>query len=484
MGRSTLSQSRQGPQCAQGLQIARSRPGNDKLMCQRRALRGYKAPRLSHIRTIMHRRNFFGLALATALTLPWRAALAGEQDQGAPPSGFQWPAPSVNPAFDAWLSGFMARAVAAGWPQDLLTRELGGLTPDPKVVSLDGRQPELSRPVGDYIRKTVSQDKIAAGQARMYSLTFWPGIEARFGVPREILLGIWGMETAFGAVMGNYDVIRSMATLAAEGRRQAWAEAQIFSALRIIASGQISREQLRGSWAGAMGQTQFLPETYVTAAIDFDGDGRKDLWGSQADALASAANLLVKGGWRRGEPWAREVILAPGFDYGLSEGPMQLPAAWSRAGARPAGAWDWSAQDARTPSSLILPAGWTGPAFLVSANHMAIRTYNNSTAYALGVGLLADAVAGRPGPITPWPVELALSLSDRQKAQSLLGQLGFYAGERDGVIGTRTRKALRQWQVSMGRPADGYLTPDLIFALEAAAWGMPSQPSQTLQGWP
>ena len=163
---------------------------------------------------------------------------------------------------------------------------------------------------------------------------------------------------------------------------------------------------------------------------------------------------------------------------------MQLPAAWSRAGASPAAALDWSAQEARTPASLILPSGWTGPAFLVFANHMAIRTYNNSTAYALGVGLLADAVAGRPSLVTPWPMELALSLSDRQKAQSLLGRLGFYAGDLDGVIGTRTRKALRQWQVSMGRPADGYLTPDLIFALEAAAWGMPSQPSPTLQAWP
>lgn len=478
MGRSALSQSRQGSQCAQG-------PQNDKVLCHLPDCRGYKAARLSHIRTIMHRRNFFGLALATALPLtrPWRA-LAGEPDQTQTPSALQWPAPTANGAFDAWLGGFIARAVAAGWPQDLLARELGGLTPDPKVVSLDGRQPELSRPVGDYIRKTVSQDKIAAGQARMYSLTFWPAIEARFGVPREILIGIWGMETGFGAVMGNYDVVRSMATLAAEGRRQAWAEAQIFSALRIIASGQISRDQLRGSWAGAMGQTQFLPETYVTAAIDFDGDGRKDVWGSEADALASAANLLVKGGWRRGEPWAREVVLAPGFDYGLSEGPVQLPATWSRAGASPAAALDWSAQEARTPASLILPSGWTGPAFLVFANHMAIRTYNNSTAYALGVGLLADAVAARPSLVTPWPIELALSLSDRQKAQSLLGRLGFYAGDLDGVIGTRTRKALRQWQVSMGRPADGYLTPDLIFALEAAAWGMPSQPNPSLQAWP
>lgn len=447
---------------------------------------GYKTLGISHKRTIMHRRKFFrlGLAAALPLALPWPRALAGEPGQVVPERGPKWPASVSNLAFSIWLSGFMARAIAAGWPQDLVTRELGNLTPDPKVVSLDGRQPELSRPVGDYIRKTVSQDRITAGRARINNRPFWPGIEARFGVPREILIGIWGMESGFGAVMGDYDVIRSMATLAAQGRRRAWAEAQIFSAFRILASGQITRDQLKGSWAGAMGQTQFLPESYVTTAIDFDGDGRKDVWGSQADALASAANLLVKGGWRRGEPWAKEVILAPAFDYGLSEGPVQLPAAWSRAGARPAGAGTWTAQEARSPASLILPSGWTGPAFLVFANHMAIRTYNNSTAYALGVGLLADAVAGRPGLVTAWPAEIPLPLRDRQRAQTLLGRLGYYGGELDGVIGTGTRKALRQWQVRMGRPGDGYLTPDLIFAMEAAAWGMPEGPRPTSPGWP
>lgn len=447
-------------------------------------MRGYKSSALAHNRSTMHRRNFFFGALATALPLPARAQLAPAGEPG--PSGIQglFPPASIDPIFERWRTGFVARAEAAGWPKELLDRELGGLTPEPRVLGLDNRQPELSKPVSDYIRKAVSQDRILTGQAKLNSLMIWSVLEARFGVPREILIGIWGMETGYGAVMGNYDVIRAMATLAAQGRRQAWAEAQIFSALRILASGQIRRDQLKGSWAGAMGQTQFLPETYTASAVDFDGDGLKDIWGSVGDALGSAANLLVKGGWRRDEPWAREVILRPGFNYSLAEGPLQSPLIWRQYGAQPASPMDWSAPEAHLPASLILPCGWSGPAFLVFANHMAIRTYNNSVAYALGVGLLADAVAGRPGLVTAWPDERPLSLNDRQKAQSLLGQLGYDTGGRDGIIGLKTRKALRQWQASMGRPADGYLTPDIILALEAATWGMIPQPSPAAPSWP
>ena len=156
---------------------------------------------------------------------------------------------------------------------------------------------------------------------------------------------------------------------------------------------------LKGSWAGAMGQTQFLPETYLASAVDFDGDGIKDIWGSAGDALGSAANLLVKGGWQRDQPWAREVILRPGFDYGLSEGPLQSPLIWRQLGAQPATGTDWTAEEAHLPASLILPCGWSGPAFLVFANHMALRTYNNSTAYALGVGL--DRKSTRLNSVTP-----------------------------------------------------------------------------------
>jgi len=287
-------------------------------------------------------------------------------------------------------------------------------------------------------------------------------------------VAIWGVETGFGAVMGQYDVIRSMATLAAQGRRRAWAEAQILAALKIISAGEATREQLKGSWAGAMGQTQFLPETYVSTAVDFEGDGRRDIWGSSVDALASAANLLLKGGWKPGQPWAREVLLRAGFDLGLSEGPNLAPTVWAALGLRPADGWGWTPKDADLPASLILPAGAKGPAFLIFANHMAIRSYNNATAYALAVGLLADRIAGAAPLVTPWPVETPLSHADRVGAQLALAQLGFDVGAADGVIGLRTRKALRSWQASVGIGADGYLTLEGVQALMAMALMMPS----------
>ncbi len=384
------------------------------------------------------------------------------------------PVTSGDPVFDAWGADFKSRAVAGGWSSVLLTRELAGLTPDPRVLGLDRRQPELSKPIGDYIRGVVADDRITMGQSRRSSLSFMASMQERFGVPSQVLIAIWGVETGFGAVMGQYDVIRSMATLAAQGRRRAWAEAQLFAALQMISTGEATREQLKGSWAGAMGQTQFLPETYVSTGLDFDGDGRCDIWGSSADALASAANLLVKGGWRPGQPWAREVLLPPGFDFGLSEGPNQSANVWSGLGVRPADGWGWALADQGLRASLILPAGAKGPAFLIFANHMAIRSYNNAMAYALAVGLLADRIAGAAPLVTPWPVEVALSSADRFGAQMALAQLGYDVGEADGVIGLRTRKALRSWQRSMGVAADGYLTLEGVQALMASALMLPS----------
>jgi membrane-bound lytic murein transglycosylase B len=228
-----------------------------------------------------------------------------------------------------------------------------------------------------------------------------------------------------------------------------------------------SRAQLKGSWAGAMGQTQFIPSAYLATAIDGDGDGKRDIWGSTPDALASAANLLVKGGWRRGEAWAREVILPKGFDYGLSEGPKEVPSWWAAKEVKRADGLPWRPADAAAPAALILPAGAHGPAFLIFANHMAIRTYNNSLAYALAVGLLADRIAGG-GPLkTPWPAETRLSLTDRMAAQEALAKLGYNPGSADGVVGVGTRQSLRAWQKARGLPADGYLSPEMVKKLKA-----------------
>jgi membrane-bound lytic murein transglycosylase B len=287
------------------------------------------------------------------------------------------------------------------------------------------------------------------------------------------------MESKFGAQMGGMDIIRCLATLAALGRRRAWAESELMAALKILADGDAPRERLKGSWAGAMGQTQMLPSTYLSSAADGDGDGKRDIWGSAPDALASAANLLAKDGWRRDEDWAREVILPAGFDYGLSEGPSEVPYWWAGKGALRADGAAWSAADAAAKCILLLPSGAAGPAFLALPNHFVIRKYNNSLAYALAVGLLADAFAGAPPLVRPWPQETPLSLDDRLAAQTALASLGYNPGQADGVIGLGTRQALRAWQQAEGIPADGYLSTEVVARLKASPRASPAPQTLT-----
>ncbi|HEY5070757.1 MAG TPA: lytic murein transglycosylase [Caulobacteraceae bacterium] len=371
--------------------------------------------------------------------------------------------------FTDWLDSFYGRALVAGFKRSLLDSELKGLSPDPRVTALDARQPEFARPVSDYVRGVVTADRITIGRSKRQTIGAFPKIEQTYGAPREILIAIWAMESGFGALQGDFDVVRSLATLAAAGRRRGWAEDQLFACLRILATGEVTRNRLRGSWAGAMGQTQLLPSTFLTAGVDGDGDGRRDIWGSAADALASAANLLAKGGWRRGEGWAREAMLRPGFDYSLSEGPKETPSWWAGQGAKRADGLAWTVADAAAPCVLIAPSGAGGPAFLLLPNHFVIRTYNNSVAYALSVGFLADRFAGG-GPLhTAWPHETPLSLTERLDAQTALAKLGYNPGQADGVVGLATRQALRAWQKSQGLTADGYLSPEMVRRLKSAA---------------
>jgi lytic murein transglycosylase len=426
----------------------------------------------------MDRRAFMLLATAGLL----------QPEGSAPPAS----APDTPPAdpfaarFQTWIGDFQVRAIADGWPADLVIRQLSGLTPNPRVLALDNQQPEFSRPFGDYMRSSVTDDRAAQGQRKRAEVAQLPDIAMRYGVPGEILISIWSQESAFGTFQGDMDVIRSLATLAAEGRRRDWAETQIFAALKMIQDGDVTREQLKGSWAGAMGQTQFIPEAYLSTAVDGDGDGRRDIWNSPADALASAANLLAQGGWRRGELWAREVKLKPDFDLLLAEGPKQTPAQWADRGATRADGLPWNDADRDSLALLVIPAGAAGPAFLLFPNHFVIRRYNNSTAYALAVGLLADRIAGG-GPLTvAWPRGESLSLADRVGAQKSLIALGYDPGTADGVIGVNTRVALRAWQKARALPADGYLTPALSTQLQAEAAGppvpaptAPSQPAAT-----
>jgi hypothetical protein len=258
-----------------------------------------------------------------------------------------------------------------------------------------------------------------------------------------------------------------MASLAAQGRRRQFAEDQLIAALRIIGTGEFPRSRLTGSWAGAMGQTQFIPTTFLSTAVDGDGDGRRDIWGSSADALASAANLLAKGGWVRGQSWAREVTAPEGFDYSVTEGPGLTPDAWGNLGVKRADGLPWTSADAAAETVLIAPTGAGGPLFLLFPNHFVIRKYNNATTYALAVGLLADRFAGGGPLVRPWPLETPLSLPDRIAAQQALIALGFDPGKPDGVVGINTRSALRAWQKSRGMVADGYLSMGMVGLLKA-----------------
>jgi lytic murein transglycosylase len=427
----------------------------------------------------MRRRTFLALATGFAATpaaaqlLPPTPPTPLAPAPDAPPPAPTTPAGLLGATgegyFTDWLNEFYARALLNGVPRGVLDTALSGISPDPRVMAHDTAQPEFARPVSDYIRASVTPGRIAAGRDRRDSIPQFVGIEQSFGCPRDVLLGLWAMESNFGATQGQLDVVRCLATLAALGRRRPWAEGELFAAFQILDSGRAPSPRLLGSWAGAMGQTQMLPSTYLADGVDEDGDGRVDIWNSAPDALASAANLLAKAGWRRGEGWAREVILAPGFDLGLAEGPQQTPPWWADKGARRGDGLPWTALDAAAPCVLLLPCGARGPAFLALPNHFVIRKYNNSMAYALAVGLLADGFAGDAPLVTPWPTEIALSLDDRLAAQGALARLGYNPGELDGVIGARARAALRAWQAAQGLPADGYLTPDLVARLKAEA---------------
>jgi membrane-bound lytic murein transglycosylase B len=412
---------------------------------------------------IMDRRTFllstFGLS-ATPEPSRWAPA----------PFGASAPIAPADP-FEAWKLTFVDKAAAAGWPRDRVGEVLAPLVVDERVVSADRRQPELSRPVGDYIQGVASTARADEGRTRRAAMaSTLERISSRTGVPPEILVSIWAVESNFGAIQGNYDVIRSLATLAADGRRRDWAETQLLAAFRMLFTAEAPRDRLKGSWAGAMGQTQFMPDTFLAFAIDEDGDGQRDIWGSSADALGSAGNYLAKrGAWRRGQGWAREVLLPPGFDYSVVEGPGKTWAAWAADGVRTADGYAWNAAESAEAATLLAPAGWSGPAFLVLPNHMAIRAYNNSTSYALAVGLLADRIAGAPALSKAWPSDQPLTLADRIAAQEALARLGFDPGAADGVIGSRTRAAARAWQQSRGMPADGYLSYGLIQALKMQA---------------
>jgi membrane-bound lytic murein transglycosylase B len=380
----------------------------------------------------------------------------------APQATAQTPAEEPLASFADWRRALRSEAIAAGIDAALFDRVFAGVTPDPAVLKADSSQPEFTRPVWEYLDGAVSSSRIGRGRVLLAQHNaVLQRIERQYGVEAPILVAIWGLESNFGSNIGSHSVIRSLATLAYDGRRQGFWRVQLLAALQILQNGDVPSERMIGSWAGAMGQTQFMPTTYNQHAVDFDGDGKRDLWGSSTDALASAAHYLQASGWQRGQPWGFEVRLPSGFDYSLADPDQRRTLAeWAELGVRPL-APTGAAASAR--ASLQLPAGHKGPAFLLLDNFRSILKYNNSTSYALAIGLLADNLL-RPSEIQgQWPRgERQLGRSERVELQERLAQAGFDPGPADGIIGANTRKAIRALQLQLNWPADGYPNTQLL----------------------
>ena len=368
-------------------------------------------------------------------------------------------------SFSQWREQFRAEALAAGISAATFDQAFAGVQPDPAVIEADRSQPEFTRPVWQYLEGAISPQRVRSGRRLLSEhATTLDQIEARYGVDRETLVAVWGLESSFGQIMGDKSVIRSLATLAHEGRRPAFAKSQLIAALDILQHGDVAPQRMRGSWAGAMGQTQFIPTTYNTHAVDFDGDGKRDIWNSSADALASAAHYLQASGWKQGKAWGFEVELPEGFDYALADTEIRKPLAeWRRLGLR-----NLPGDQEEANASLLLPAGHRGPAFLIMDNFRAILRYNNSSAYALAIGLLAENFQGKGEVAGSWPRgEQPLSRSERLELQERLVAQGFDPGTPDGIIGANTRKAIRGFQQRLGWPADGHPTQELLGRLRA-----------------
>ncbi|RON60758.1 lytic murein transglycosylase [Pseudomonas fluorescens] len=373
-----------------------------------------------------------------------------------------------NQTFEQWQAGFREDALSAGVNQSLFDRAFAGVTPDMSVVRADRSQPEFSRPVWEYLDGALSVLRVRKGQMLLNQYTdTLTAIEQRYGVDRRAIVAFWGMESNFGSFQGSKSVIRSLATLAYEGRRQDFAHAQLLAALQILQQGDITPEKMLGSWAGAMGQTQFIPTIYNTVAVDFDGDGRRDIWGSPADALASIAHYLQISGWQKGQPWGFEVELPNTFNYSLADGAIRKSVAeWILLGVKLPNGASVPPGSEQLSATLLLPAGYRGPGFLTLDNFRAAVKYNNSSSYALAANLLSERFAGKGLINGEWPEDdLPLNRSERIELQTLLSRHNYDAGNADGIIGTNTRNAIRAAQQSFGWPADGYPTPKLLEGL-------------------
>jgi membrane-bound lytic murein transglycosylase B len=371
----------------------------------------------------------------------------------------------ADAGFERWVAGFRATAVESGVSGATYDRAFRGVkSADPEVIEKARFQPEFTAPVWDYFDNRVHEQSVEVGRAMAKKWKPWlDKIEARFGVDRNILLAIWSMESNYGEILKNdkvmRNVVRSLATLAyADQKRAKFARTQLIAALKILQSGDIDESHLMGSWAGAMGHTQFIPTSYQAYAVDMDGNGHRDIWNSVPDALATAANLLKKNGWQAGKTWGYEVALPAGGKF--PKGSMSL-SKWQALGVtRPSGKPFRNGAD---KAELKVPDGRGGPAFLMTKNFYVLKRYNNADKYALAVGLLADQIAGYGELAQDWKRPFTkLSFAEKQELQERLMAHGYYDGKADGKIGEGSRSAIKAFQLQAGMEADGHPSLEVL----------------------
>ncbi len=401
--------------------------------------------------------------LASLLIWPGASVLAAPVDTPAvtPPS--QVVAVRSDAALQGWVSRFRPTALARGIAPSVYDRAMADVRYLPDVVRRDRSQFEFTKTIWDYLSTAVSDTRVSNGRrALRRHQGLLRQIESRYGVEAEVLVAIWGLESAYGEVRGSTPILSAMATLAHDGRRGRFFEGQLIAALRILQSGDTTLRQLKGSWAGAMGHTQFMPTSYQAYAVDWDGDGRRDIWGNDpADALASAAAYLARHGWNRGQPWGVEVQLPDGFDYAqASRSITRSPAAWARMGVV---GLDGRAVPNHGAASLLVPAGHQGAAFMIFENFAVLERYNTADAYVVAVGHLSDRITGG-GPIRAgWPLgDRALTFDERVALQRLLTRQGYDTRGIDGRIGPLTIDAVRRYQRDNGMVPDGYASLRLL----------------------
>jgi membrane-bound lytic murein transglycosylase B len=372
-----------------------------------------------------------------------------------------------------WVASFWPTAQKAGVSRSVYNAALGNFTPDPDVLAKAKSQAEFVKPVWEYLDGAVSAKRLENGREmlKQYDRQLRQ-IEQHFGVDRSVIVAIWGMESSYGQVLTNDKIvkntIRSLATLAYQGGSRAkYGRQQLIAALKILQRGDVTPRGMVGSWAGAMGHTQFIPTTYQAYAVDFDGDGKRNIWTSEVDALASTANYLAKMGWRHGQTWGYEVELPAGFNWSHADSGKSLPLdQWRKMGVRRVAGRSFPASN--EAARLYAPGGAGGAAFLLLHNFRVIKRYNNADAYALGVGHLSDRLRGGNDFVSGWPRDVRpLASAERKELQSLLGRHGYYSGAVDGKIGAGSKKAIRAYQSRIGMVPDGFASTGLLQRLRS-----------------